>query len=63
MLDTEPTGAGPTDAAVTPDGHSLHVRMRDGSVSSFTIGAGGSLTPAGSAFVATAFGVAGLVAD
>ncbi|MBF4769884.1 beta-propeller fold lactonase family protein [Nocardioides agariphilus] len=57
------TGAGPTDAAVAPDGGSLHVRMRDGSVSSFTIGAGGSLTPAGSAFVATAFGVAGLVAD
>jgi 6-phosphogluconolactonase len=57
------TGAGPTDAAVSPDGDSLHVRMRDGSVSSFTIGSGGSLAPAGSAFVTTAFGVAGLVTD
>ncbi len=57
------TGAGPTDAAVSPDGGSLHVRMRDGSVSSFTIGSGGSLTSAGSAFVSAAFGVAGLVAD
>ena len=57
------TGAGPTDAAVSPDGGSLHVRMRDGSVSSFSIGAAGSLTAAGSAFAATAYGVAGLVAD
>lgn len=57
------TGAGPTDAALAPGGDSLHVRMRDGSVSSFTIGAGGSLAAAGSAFVTTSFGVAGLVAD
>ncbi len=57
------TGAGPTDAAVSPDGGSLHVRMRDGSVSSFAIGAGGTLTSLGSAFEATTFGVAGLVAD
>jgi 6-phosphogluconolactonase (cycloisomerase 2 family) len=57
------TGAGPTDAAAAPDGRSLHVRMRDGSVSSFTIGAGGSLSPAGSSFVTTAFGVAGLTTD
>ncbi len=57
------TGAGPTDAAVSPDGDSLHVRMRDGSVSSFTIGSDGSLASAGSAFVSAAFGVAGLVAD
>jgi 6-phosphogluconolactonase (cycloisomerase 2 family) len=57
------TGAGPTDAAVAPDGGSLHVRMRDGSVSSFAIGKGGTLTSLGSAFEATAFGVAGLVAD
>ena len=57
------TGAGPTDAAASSDGRSLHVRMRDGSVSSFTIGGDGSLAPAGSAFAATAFGVAGLVAD
>ena len=52
------TGAGPTDAAVSPDGRSLHVRMRDGSVSSFTIGSNGSLAAAGSAFVTAAFGVA-----
>jgi 6-phosphogluconolactonase len=57
------TGAGPTDAALAPDGDSLHVRMRDGSVSSFTVGAGGSLSAAGSATVTTSFGVAGLVAD
>ncbi len=57
------TGAGPTDAAVASDGSSLHVRMRDGSVSSFTIGSAGSLTPAGSDFAAAAFGVSGLVAD
>ena len=57
------TGAGPTDAAVSPDGGSLHVRMRDGSVSSFTIGSDGCLASAGSAFVSAAFGVAGLVAD
>jgi hypothetical protein len=37
--------------------------MRDGSVSSFTIGAGGTLTAAGSAFVTTAYGVAGLATD
>ncbi|MFN8193730.1 MAG: beta-propeller fold lactonase family protein [Nocardioidaceae bacterium] len=57
------TGAGPTDVAASPDGRSLHVRMRDGSVSSFVIGRDGSLTPAGNATAATAFGVAGLVAD
>jgi 6-phosphogluconolactonase (cycloisomerase 2 family) len=57
------TGAGPTDAAVSPDGGSLHVRMRDGSLSSFTIGSDGSLASAGSAFASAAFGVAGLVAD
>ena len=57
------TGAGPTDATVSPDGRSLHVRMRDGSISSYAIGRDGSLTSLGSAFVATAFGTAGLVAD
>ncbi len=57
------TGAGPTDAAVAPDGDSLHVRMRDGSVSSFAIDKRGGLTSTGSDFVAAAFGVAGLVAD
>jgi 6-phosphogluconolactonase len=57
------TGAGPTDAAVSPDGSSLHVRMSGGSVSSYRIGAHGSLTSAGTAFVAPAFGIAGLVAD
>ena len=57
------TGAGPTDAAVSPDGASLHVRMRDGSVSSYRIGDDGSLAAAGSAFVTDAFGIAGLVAD
>jgi 6-phosphogluconolactonase (cycloisomerase 2 family) len=57
------TGAGPTDAAVAPDGRSLHVRMRDGSVSSFAIGSGGTLASLGSAFVTTAFGIGGLVAD
>ena len=57
------TGTGPTDAVASPDGLSLHVRMRDGSVSSYRIGDHGSLTSAGSAFVTAAFGVAGLVTD
>jgi 6-phosphogluconolactonase (cycloisomerase 2 family) len=56
------TGAGPTDAAVSPDGRQLSVRMRDGSVASWRIGSAGALTAAGSA-PGTAFGVAGLVAD
>ena len=57
------TGAGPTDATVAPDGGSLHVRMRDGSVTSFAIGDAGSLTPLGSASAGPASGPAGLVAD
>lgn len=57
------TGAGPTDAAVTPDGRSLHVRMRDGSVSSFAIDEDGGLTSLGSAVAAASSGPAGLVAD
>lgn len=57
------TGAGPTDAAASPGGDQLYVRLRDGSVQSFAIGAGGSLTDNGSAFVTENFGIAGLVAD
>jgi 6-phosphogluconolactonase (cycloisomerase 2 family) len=57
------TGAGPTDAAVAPDGDSLHVRMRDGSVSSFGIGRDGALSSLGSDVVTSATGSAGLVAD
>lgn len=57
------TGVGPTDAAVSTDGRSLHVRLRDGSLASFAIGSNGSLTSLGSASVAPAFGSAGLVAD
>jgi 6-phosphogluconolactonase (cycloisomerase 2 family) len=57
------TGAGPTDAAVAPDGGSLHVRMRDGSVSSFAIGRDGSLSSLGTDVVTAASGPAGLVAD
>ena len=57
------TGAGPTDAAVSPDGRSLHVRMSGGTVASYTIGRDGSLTPAGTSFDTATFGVGGLVAD
>jgi 6-phosphogluconolactonase (cycloisomerase 2 family) len=57
------TGAGPTDATVAPDGRSLHVRMRDGSVTSFAIGGHGFLTPVGNASAGAASGPAGLVAD
>lgn len=57
------TGAGPTDAAVSPEGDQLFVRLRDGSVSSYAIGAQGSLTLADNAVAATQHGIAGLVAD
>jgi 6-phosphogluconolactonase len=56
------TAAGPTDAAVSPDGGQLTVRLGDGSVSSWRIGPGGSLTDAGTA-PGTAFGTSGLVSD
>ncbi|RYP82970.1 hypothetical protein EKO23_20345 [Nocardioides guangzhouensis] len=56
------SGAGPTDAAVSPDGRQLSVRMRAGSVASWRIGPSGSLTDAGTA-AGTAFGISGLVAD
>jgi 6-phosphogluconolactonase len=56
------TGAGPTDAAVTPDGRTLAVRQGDGSVATWQIGDGGRLTAVGAA-PGTAFGTAGLVAD
>jgi 6-phosphogluconolactonase (cycloisomerase 2 family) len=56
------TGAGATDAAVSPDGRHLAVRQGDGSVASWRIGPAGSLTAAGTA-PGTAFGTAGIVAD
>lgn len=56
------TGAGPTDAAVSSDGRTLSVRLGDGSLSSFQIGADGGLTPAGTA-AGTAYGTSGLIAD
>jgi len=56
------TGAGPTDAAVSPDGRFLSVRLGDGSVQSFRIGSKGTLSPAGTA-TATAAGTSGLVTD
>ncbi len=56
------TEAGPTDAAVSPDGRQLSVRLRSGSVASWRIAHGGTLTYAGAA-PGTAFGTAGLVAD
>ncbi|TPG18185.1 lactonase family protein [Pedococcus bigeumensis] len=56
------TGAGPTDAAVSSDGRTLSVRLGDGSLSSFQIGADGGLSSAGTA-AGTAYGTSGLVAD
>jgi 6-phosphogluconolactonase (cycloisomerase 2 family) len=56
------TGAGPTDAAVSPDGRQLSVRLRSGSVAAWDIGPGGRLTSAGTA-PGTGIGPAGLVAD
>ena len=56
------TSAGPTDAALSPDGRQLSVRLSSGAVGSWRIGHGGTLTDAGSA-PGTAFGIAGLVAD
>jgi 6-phosphogluconolactonase (cycloisomerase 2 family) len=57
------TEAGPTDAAVSSDGRHLYVRVRSGAVSSWRIGPGGALTAAGTSAPASAFGIAGLVAD
>lgn len=57
------TPAGPTDAALSPDGGSLFVRTRDGSVASYAVGAHGDLAPVGTAYVAASTGPAGLVAD
>jgi 6-phosphogluconolactonase (cycloisomerase 2 family) len=58
------TGAGPTDAAVSPDQRTMSVRLGDGSVASFHIGDDGALTTIGTApATAAAFGIAGLVAD
>lgn len=58
------TGAGPTDAAVSPDQRTMSVRLGNGSVTSFHIGDDGTLTPIGTApATAAAFGIAGLVAD
>ena len=56
------TSAGPTDAALSPDGRQLSVRLSTGAVASWRIGHGGTLTDAGYA-PGTAFGIAGLVAD
>ncbi|KQZ88368.1 hypothetical protein ASD62_02540 [Phycicoccus sp. Root563] len=56
------TGAGPTDAAVSSDGRTLSVRLGDGSVSSFRVGAQGGLTSTGTA-AGTAYGTSGLSAD
>ena len=58
------TGAGPTDAAVSPDQRTMSVRLGDGSVASFHIEDDGALTAVGTAPpTAAAFGIAGLVAD
>ncbi|MGZ4517723.1 MAG: lactonase family protein [Mycobacteriaceae bacterium] len=58
------TGAGPTDAAVSPDQRTMSVRLGDGSVASFHIEDDGALTTIGTApAIAQAFGIAGLVAD
>jgi 6-phosphogluconolactonase (cycloisomerase 2 family) len=57
------TEAGPTDAAVSPDGRHLFVRVRSGAVSAWRIGPGGSLTTVGTSTPASAFGIAGLVTD
>lgn len=57
------TGMGPTEAAVAPGGQSLQVRLGDGSVQSFRIGAHGTLSSLGTARVTTNYGIAGLAAD
>jgi 6-phosphogluconolactonase (cycloisomerase 2 family) len=60
------TGAGPTDAAVSPDRRTLAVRLGDGSVATWEVHRDGSLTSAGTAAgtsAGTAVGPAGLVAD
>lgn len=56
------TGAGPTDAAVSPDGRQLSVRLRSGAVAAWRIGPAGTLTFVGTT-AGTGIGPAGLVAD
>ena len=57
------TGAGPTDAAVTPNGRHLEVRLGDGSVQSFRINANGTLTSVDTERVTMNYGIAGLATD
>ena len=57
------TGAGPTEAAVTPGGRYLEVRLGNGSVQSFRIGRHGMLTSLGTEQVTTNHGIAGLAVD
>lgn len=57
------TGAGPTDAAVTPDGRHLEVRLGDGSVQSFRIHTNGTLTSVDTERVTMNYGIAGLATD
>ena len=57
------TGAGPTDAAATPDGRYLQVRLGDGSVQSFRIDPHGTLTSVDTERVTTNYGIAGLATD
>lgn len=57
------TGPGGTDAALSQDGRSLHVRMGAGVVSSWAINRDGSLSTLGTTQGAASFGTAGLAAS
>ncbi|MGV1010380.1 MAG: lactonase family protein [Dermatophilaceae bacterium] len=57
------TGPGGTDATLSADQRSLHVRMGGGVVSSWALARDGSLTPVGTTTGAPAFGTAGLAAS
>jgi 6-phosphogluconolactonase (cycloisomerase 2 family) len=57
------TTTGPTDATLSPDGRSLHVRLAIGTVASYAVNADGSLDSTGTTRGAAAFGIAGLASD
>jgi 6-phosphogluconolactonase len=57
-----PTGAGPTDMAVSENGKFMYVRVRSGTVEAFAIAKDGALTSLGSANGTASIGSSGLAA-
>jgi 6-phosphogluconolactonase len=57
-----PTGAGPTDMAVSENGKFMYVRVRSGTVEAFAIDNAGALTPLGTVSGTASIGSSGLAA-